>query len=103
VSVSGVKNYTTNPVGMSQCAETLLERFSAQAGRLHAHLYRPACDRQVPDLQRDTLLSAGVEERHPFHLNLTGDCSWGVKQRASENPGGLRALRAPPEVVSMAA
>ena len=30
---------TVNPVGMSQCAETALARFSAHVGRLHAHLY----------------------------------------------------------------
>ena len=34
----GGKNYTTNPVGMTHCAETPSERISAHAGRLHAHL-----------------------------------------------------------------
>ena len=37
------------------------------------------------------------------HVNLTGDYVWDVQQRASENPGGLRALRQPPEVVRKAA
>jgi hypothetical protein len=49
---------------MSQCAETLLVRFSAHAGGC-MHISTDG-DRQVPDLQRDTLLSAGVEKRHPF-------------------------------------
>ena len=37
------------------------------------------------------------------HVNLTGDYVWDVQQKASENPGGLRALRAPPEIVRKAA
>ena len=71
-SVSGVKIYTTNPVGMIQCAETPFARFSAHVG--------------------------GWE-----HVNLTGDYVWDVQQRVSENPGGLRALRAAPELVRKAA
>jgi len=37
------------------------------------------------------------------HVNLTGDYVWDVQQRVSENPGGLRALRAAPELARKAA
>ena len=52
----------------------------------------------VPDQLLAHLSPLGWE-----HVNLTGDYVWDVQQRASENPGGLRALRAPPEVVRKAA
>jgi hypothetical protein len=57
------KTYTTNPVGMAYCAETLMRMFSAHAGRLHAgHLLAH-------------LAPLGWE-----HVNLTGDYVWGSPQ-----------------------
>ena len=43
-------------------------------------------DRQVLDLQRDALLSAGVDERHRSR--------WAAEQNVPENIDGLRPLRA---------
>jgi hypothetical protein len=31
------------------------------------------------------------------HVNLTGDYVWSAQQKSSENPAGMRPLRAPPE------
>jgi hypothetical protein len=53
-------------------------------------------DRQVLDL-------LGACEPHRRYVNLTGDYVWDVQQRVSENSGGLRALRAAPELVRKAA
>ncbi len=52
------------------CAETLLVRFSALAGRLQR--VSTDGDRQVLDLQRDALLAAGVDERHLFEDRASG-------------------------------
>jgi TnpA family transposase len=37
------------------------------------------------------------------HVNLTGDYVWSAQQKSSENPAGMRPLRAPPEPMRRAA
>jgi hypothetical protein len=37
------------------------------------------------------------------HVNLTGDYVWAAQQHASENTGGLRPLRTPPDTFLRAA
>lgn len=86
-------------------------------------------DHQVFDLQRDTLLAAGVDTRYPEravaalreiedvpqhllaflsplgweHVNLTGDYIWGSDHEITENTDGMKPLRAQPEVRRKAA